>query len=999
MKNKWLLLVLMIISMSAPVHALTLISPDDNFITGNASLQLTFQHQFNSTNFSCDVLIDNQSQGMPYNLSEQIFAFDTVFTEGLHTWSIACINDNITIESETRSITLDTSSPNISILSPLATTYGTNNITFHLNVTDVFPAVDCQMHLASSSYNTDENMQLQTNTLYSSTKTLPNGQYALTLLCTDQLGNSNQQGVNFTVNKIEPLFDVVFEKNVYTMGEAIAFDIRANNGSNVFLTITAPNGNSYVWNYNGQNYPKHEVLPYSKRYGSYNVIGNMQYLNYSLSVNKNINVQSNMDVEIKGKTTINLSEKLTLEGIPSGGFGTLNLSWKLSNGSTVKSHILERTYATSGKYTETFIVVDQEGNELKKDVEVSVKQAYRLYVYVIDGSSKLPIKDALLEIDDDEYLTNSDGLVSLDLLEDSYDMTISKEDYKPYSDSFSFHENRTLNISLNLVDKTPPSITLMTTPDEILTEPKALTFSANDVGLMQCSLYLKRPEESWSVLTQTLPNIQANKVYQFNVENITAGSYQWKVECKDSNNNGAFSEERSFSVNSEELLNTIQENEDAIAGFTAALETFNTLDKDEREAFETLNIKEHIEETQKQMERIKRDMNNLIFRNDLTNEEKEQERKILLEKMQEIQQNTPISITVKDSKTFVKYPTVEEVERLLLAVLGNDANKKLLKKNQALQQSLSTATKAKIVEISYPSKTETVTLIEKQIALESTESGFLAEYIPLAIAQAKEITILNEDYQILGDSLIRFSTGNVIAYTIPKAINLELAQETTTIFVTKEQTGSTPTGFSIKTVSNSPYSLGILIAIGVLLGGFVAVKRLKRKDEQPLSKKPGVQEAEQSQNTTQQGTVQSLWTTVSKVLPQKTENPQFLQLITLMYQHIGTGDYQQALSLYQLMKTEYAKLPHKQQHKHYGELVHICTSIDVLYARKLADDVTVHLANFKRKEALESFNVFAGIFQRLSETGKNELYEKYAYLSSQIETIRTSIMMELQSKA
>ncbi len=1033
--------------------AIQLVSPVQDHWTNYPQVRFEFllenasQNSTNSSLPDCRLLLDsipqNSSLHNQTQNNSQAYYFISEITQSTKNWSVYCFHSaamqtnqsdqtnqsnetnqtdqqKAKIFSETRKITLDTESPNVAITYPLAGNYEEDIQAIIFSVNDnKDEEIDCFIDLESNEYQTHKEEKVQNNTNHTVAVSLKEGSYALSVNCKDNAQNQETESNNFSIDYVDLFFQVNFDKSEYAIGQAAYFDILATNQADVYINIVSPNSHSYVWDYKKQNYPKHEQLPYTKKAGIYKVTGTMTFEGSTLNIYKEIKVNSNINAEISGDKILTKGEKTTLEAKVSGGITPLSVKWKLSNGTTVNSNKFTRLYNKTGTFEETLLVNDSEGNEYSKKVEIVVKNKYKLTITVKDYKTKNLLSSALIEIEDKSNTTNSSGTAAFVMQEGTKDLFVYKSGYKDFEKEIALDSNKTITVELQPDDTRKPVIKLITQDTEYFEKNAELEFQATDEGTLKCNLYLKQKSDDWYYLQDIIFDIKDSKTKKFIIENLTGTDYEWKIECIDAEGNSIFSEEQSFSLlddQTKQAIDSIEEYESEIDKAIAEIENFG---KEESEAADGINYREMLDNAKKEITRTKRDINNLVYRKDLDEKQKQDAQKELEQKIKETIQKTPIGLKVKSSETFVKYSDEDQITDALQKIAGNPS-KKLIEKNKKLQEFITTTTKVSIIDLEYESKTEKLTLVQKTITYdgqnEKSPGQFIAEIIPKEFADSSDdIVIMNEHSIIEKDPIIRFGLEEKISYYVKAEKSLAIVQQSATLLLaTDEDSPGTPTGFSISSITEKiPIgSTGIIIILvtAVLITGLFMYKfgAFSKKPKTQINKKQARQEQSQTQRAFQSNELQQnsknrvslanvFAKLLSKLAPKNSVTDSRMDfLIGQAFQLLGVSNTEMALQKYTEISLHYESLNPLAQQNYLPSITQLCYSIDVGTVRQMIDTLEYELATGNTENSMKTFNNMDAVYSSLPEEYKKQVSNEYYQIYSRIEEIRSIILSKLR---
>ena len=189
-------------SINAPTVTLTF--PKANEIL-NFSQNINFTYipaSSNSLSIARFFLNGNENQTTPNPSRGVENYFYLNLSDGIYNWSVS-ITDNMSLNgsSETRSFTVDTTPPIVTIITPTqGQTVNNNNVTFTFNVTDnVASFVNCTVYVGGTTE--WSNINASSGATITRYKTLFDGGYNWSVSCLDRANNTNSyQLINFTVD-------------------------------------------------------------------------------------------------------------------------------------------------------------------------------------------------------------------------------------------------------------------------------------------------------------------------------------------------------------------------------------------------------------------------------------------------------------------------------------------------------------------------------------------------------------------------------------------------------------------------------------------------------------------------------------------------------------------------------------------------------------------------------------------------------------------------------
>ncbi|NOQ55394.1 MAG: hypothetical protein GQ477_01165, partial [Nanohaloarchaea archaeon] len=218
------------------------LSPEIEFIQPTPNNDSYISENYTFINWSVIELYRDTTllnwNGTIYNISQDYLNL-TDLDEGIYRYHV-WVNDTAGNENqtETNTLTIDVSSPEILIESPLNKSYNYSILYFNLTATDMFRPVDKCIYSLDSS----ENITLLNDTethFYIQTISIDDGNHTVIFYCNDTLGNLNFTTEHFIVDTAPPEITIVSPKNKYYNTSSIWFNIT------VFDTVTSVDKCSY----------------------------------------------------------------------------------------------------------------------------------------------------------------------------------------------------------------------------------------------------------------------------------------------------------------------------------------------------------------------------------------------------------------------------------------------------------------------------------------------------------------------------------------------------------------------------------------------------------------------------------------------------------------------------------------------------------------------------------------------------------------------------------
>lgn len=559
------------------------------------------------------------------------------------------------------------------------------------------------------------------------------------------------------------------------------------------------------------------------------------------------NINNNIDIDINYDPEIQIGEEETLTATATGGINPLNVKWLLHNNTVVWGQDITIGFTSPGEYKETAIIVDDYNNTANKSVVITAYTTYQLSVIVTDEAGNA-LEDSIVDINNyGSRVTDSTGKAVFELKKGRYSITASKQGFKTmYLIDYLVDKDSSITMALTRIDTQKPKITLLSPENNAKLESVSsieLRFKLEDDGINNCDVLFGNAKNIGNnsqssnlglKVISTLNSITSGE-YSVKREGLEQGVYYWKVSCVDTENHKGDSIVQSFEITNPTQIVEVSSISESINN---ALDNLQYLNGDESIAAKALGLKESLNNALKELGWAERDLNDLAFRRDLTDEEKTRLRQSALSKISNIRQNTIESLEVSKSERFVVYPRNNDFSIITTTInkaLKKDVSEKSL---EAVSERIITTTTAMLVTIKFlDDKTINALLIIKELKYNSTTpelskqlNPFIIEFIPKNVSKTtSNIVVLNKEFDILEDDpVLKFELTNKIVYYI-KNISKDFGVDDAKLIKTLAYSNIIPnkaTGLyigidGIKTFFRSKY-LTILLVI-IALGLFIYI--------------------------------------------------------------------------------------------------------------------------------------------------------------------------------
>ncbi|MBU0666188.1 MAG: Ig-like domain-containing protein [Nanoarchaeota archaeon] len=958
-KTKIIIVTLMFLILASLISStIENITPTNNVLFNNTNITFTFDLTDYSNTTSCELIIDSETKETTSANDEN--SFQAIVSEGTHEWNIVCEDENNTQSTATRTLTIDLTSPTITISNIQNNTNYTNITSIEFTVEDDnTETISCDIDIDSEVQTiTVVNQQEETHNV-----NLAEGEHELEITCEDEAGNKQtSEKYIFRVENEEPeaFISITTNKEEYDLGEEIQLTINALDGSNVTIDV-CPDSSGFVLCYPtieliNENYPKIIFVQYTNKTGPYTIEAALDYENIVLTNSLSYETINNIKVKISGDNILDEDESTELEVSVSGGIGNITYLWDLSNGSTSSKDELNIEFDEPGKYEQIVYVTDEKGNKNNDSIIITVKKRQKVIFEVRSLETGSPIKDAVVEIDSETGKTNSKGQVTFYISDKRYSFSAWKTGYELLEDEIRVKGNTTKIVELETRDDSAPQISIESPNDKASTEGTTvdITFKVTDDSPVTCSIYLLS-EQNWYEEKDS-KIVVLGKTNNFELTNLDYKEYSWRLECEDSQGNSAKTTERTFKVLSKSEA-SIKNKDEMIEELYDLIDKMKGAGLQESRAVEALQIEKQIKETIVLIDRTERDINALQYRKDISEEQKVSEEEKLRKKLQESYLSSPKNIKVLDTHTFVKYIRDLELEPIAgeYVDIKNYPNKqKFFEASKKTQTKATVSSNIKLVELEYLSgEKKTLTLVEKELKYtNSTDRLDVVEYIPKELAtDVSEISIMNVYKVLKADPMISFDTPQKIVYYFEKEIELAKLENTNTVLFEQSYnlamsaiTGQAIFDFNIDL--DKKYVWTIIILIVLLTYAFHSFVGF--------------------------GKVGSSYHLLFGDRNIHTVN----MLINDALDNMDAGENDKAQLIYQEIKLYYEKLSVPGKNEVYESIEDICHKLDYAYCQDLINVLSAHLKNNELPKAQRDYQKLQTTYKQLTEDGKKELYDQ-----------------------
>jgi len=802
--------------------------------------------------------------------------------------------------------------------------------------------------------------------------------------CNGTMNNTNSNCTNNTNISIDPFFNISVSNSAFNLGEIGYYTINALNGSNVSITI-CPVASGWVQcfvalPFINESFPKVQALPYTNKTGSYRIDGIMKYKNISITKNATYETANTLTASITAsKTSAGVGDTITYNATASSGIGSYTYRWVMDNGAVFNGQGAYKSYSSSGTFRTTLFVNDSAGNNFTTYIDVNIRNYYTLSVIVLDQKDSSRISGVTVKINNNGDImssTDSNGVASFKLLSGSYGVYASKDNYGGYVSNVDMSSDQTLYMNMSFIDLTPPAISLLTSDDPIFTKDSVdLKFKAVDTNVMACSLYIAGINDSWYTVKDSGDNLASDTEYTFEIRDLNNGAYKWKIGCSDSDQNKAYSIEQKFVVSDGSVTAALQSGSEDSDNLNTALDNLDKLSGDESDVVSILGIKSGLEDLLDRINRLDKDVHDLSYRRDLNDTGKLEAQNNLTGTIDYLKNNTPIGLTILDSKTFVKYAHDDDLKSIVDSYLAaknlNLDAKAFSESTKSIQSRVIISTHVRTVELYYADgRTRDITLVthdiqsvkpEDDMTISNSNTITFIESIPKSISQsAKLVNMITKEYTILKDDpLIEYPANTRrIVYYFDGKISLDTFENVDTLIIDKSVDAvKSSTGLSILGISSISDITNItldgqsmmIIAVIVLILFYVVFNFDIIEKVRNLITGAG---------------------TKKKV--------SFIRvLVNDALDYLQTGDYDKASLIYREIKLSYEEANDAVKRQVYDESFDLCNKLDVSYALTLLDNVEYHIRMNDKNKAISEIKKLDNTYNKIDAKYRSQMSERF----------------------
>lgn len=664
------------------------------------------------------------------------------------------------------------------------------------------------------------------------------------------------------INVTQPTLRLTSSSTQYAIGELAGYSVYFPEYSNVEVEICGPipkDESGFVECYDqttisNMQSPHARTHSHTDKIGKYIINAQTNHNGLVLTSNDNYTVINSISISVSGDAAILKEEETNLQMSVAGGISPYTYKWILSNGTIIQGQNLIVSYNTPGTYPINASVFDSKGNNNSYLFNIVVQNGYDVIVYVKNTDNNEPIESALVEFGKYSQWTDSEGKATFFLPKDEYELEISADNYKTWTQNkLKIDSDRTNTYKLSVkepgeefVDNSP--IKLIAPISNAKINSETITFKTN-IALEEkatCYLYLTEEGNFWSKQLKEF-EVTKDTIIEHTEDVSLDKKYSWYVECEgESDTETSLVYKFSTTSNAKEATENEEEKQTAISSSAITLDTgvidagelrrkleeainnIGTLDFDSKQAADDMGLGDILQKKLKDYDRIIRDINNIKFRGDLSDIDKDAKLEEYKQNLKDIELKTPILIKVDKSEEFIVYPKKEELRIVATEYAEEEKIDTVINENYLLdiQNKIIVKTKISHATLTLIDGTiQEITLIRKLITYSEDldEREYLLEYISKDLAEnSKDITFLNDMTIIKPDPIIKYDQEDKIVYYVENHKDFELAKLLYTVVFSEKvfQGGSNPiTGRTILSDIDltSPIGLIILLVIAILI--------------------------------------------------------------------------------------------------------------------------------------------------------------------------------------
>lgn len=968
MRNIALLLLLLVLLMLPSVHAtIDLLTPEDGSSLNNGTIIFEYYVSIPALQ-SCQVHVNGQAFPDP---GAQSNAMNSVQVQniiaGQYAWNVTCTG-NETERSPTRTFEIDSKAPTLVMVQP-----ENESIVSELHI-DIIPNDDMDERLSCEIFWKGQRIDaanVTRNTHYAQSYHVDPGTSILSVMCRDDAGNTIRKERVVTIEP-EPFVTLSTDKPSYDIDEQVHLTIDAIPGSDITVDI-CPNQQGFVQCtsalLSNDIFPQTVTLPYMNKTGEYLVDAFVGLGQQTASSQVMYEIVNSMRVGISAKTQPDLNETLAVEAGVTGGAPPYNLIWNLPNG-TQRSGVssIDVLFNDEGSHNITVTAMDSAGNTRSATKEFFVLPMHDVAVTVKDNKTGLPIRGASVEFAEEEHKALPDGTAIFSVKEGTHTLFISAQGYQYLVEDHRINTSRAITALLEPSNDVPLVQIKSPVEGDAVGLPATIRFIAKHPASLTCTLLLAT-DENWFLDNGTM-EVEDDSTREFK-RNYPVGQHTVQVECKDGSGVRGVSEKVSFEVleKEEPLPAQTLENDiflqESIKLVDEAIGNLEQHGQKEQRASLLLSFENDLRDMKRSIQQAIRDIDSLQFRDDV--QDKESERQRIVDNVRKIVEDTPRTLSVEGSETFVRYVGEEEMPDISEMLAGLDGmpddparlNDLLIKD----QQKFTLKTTVMHVSLGYGvDRTETVTLVHREFtyADDIHDGYFLIEIIPKHVQRSASTMHLVTDAEVLEDDpILRFPSDLEMTYVLPGKKSFTQMQEVKTVLAQDYQrlqkNSITGMAFFSSGVLNS-FAWPMIALVILIVAGYLSYYL-------------------------------DLFTKFKYVFYRmgKHEKIHYLRvLINEVDDYLSTDSYGKAELLYKEIRMTYDNLSDMEKNDLYEDVMEIVHKMDVFYFNMITIEMDGHIKEGDIEAAISSYEKLLGTYDRLDPARQKELVERVTALGNRL---------------
>jgi hypothetical protein len=776
-------------------------------------------------------------------------------------------------------------------------------------------------------------------------------------------------------------FFIELSNNNPSIGDPMLLTIHALNQSNVLIEI-CEQGTGFVPCYYpismpNQTYPSTLRLFYTNQTGTYTVTATMNYQGNTRTKEVAYAVKNSISLTVEGDTSVDINQPIFLAAYAAGGIPPYTYTWTIPEKGQFLTPTINITYASAGERIGWLRIRDKEANEVNTTVNLVIKKLYAVTVTVGDNTTLTAIPDTKITVEDTERTSDSNGQAQFSMSSGTYTFSTIKDGYELQNTRYRIDEDTSFTIKLIKKDTAPPTVTIQyPTNNTALNSPYALTFSVQDQNPVTCELYLSKASEALAKKNTTGTSSSPTFIQTLS---LPPGPYKTQVTCTDNKKNKGQSGIVFFTIGTapppdqttgpispdsttpETTSEIPAERQNLLQALYDGIDRKAQFGFQEQEAANLINYEKTINDALKTIERVNRDLNDLRYRKDLTDKQKEERTQEYFNSIDRLYTTIPISLKVNANKKFVMYPTESDISAFAESYYDKPS-KNFIDYVSSLQKKMTTATTVIQLTIEYVDGTKKeATIISKDITISNlSRDERIIEYIPSDLAQETEIHFITPavktkegTYEV---SVEEEHTKTV--YLLDKIITPEKAQTQSAILINKKISPATdmPTGRVVYSLKDTITTKNLLIILITILAAFYFLHSTEQFDR------------------------------IGHLLNKKSKAKTYiLVLLNDIKEQLNAGNTTTALHVLNDVKDAYSTLSSDLQAELHPDIRKTSELIDVAVLKERMTACETYLSEQEWDLAIEEYHNMKSLFDILPDQDKQEAFQSIVTLHNRLQ--------------